>query len=158
MTIHRRHLSGDNRRKRRSLAIGLALTISFVCVAAGHVGTLCAEDSSSPKIYARLVDPREHPDDERRAVRPPDWETFHHCTQLTSLRSFPIQGDRIVGYAEELELCTKTHELGDVISPLYSILFTKNLGELVDEIQRRKLYLFDIWGYVPAWVPAVLAD
>ena len=153
MTIHRRHLSGDNRRKRWSLAIGLALTIFFVCCTTGHVGTLCAEDSSPPKIYTQLLNPREHPDYERRAVRPPDWETFRNRTQLTSLRSFPIQGDRLVSYAEELELYTKTHELGDVIWPVYSMLFTKNLGELADEIQRRKLYLFDIWGYVPSAGP-----
>ena len=112
-----------------------------------------AEDSSPPKIYTQLLNPREHPDYERRAVRPPDWETFRNRTQLTSLRSFPIQGDRIVSYAEELELYTKTHELGDVIWPVYSMLFTKNLGELADEIQRRKLYLFDIWGYVPSAGP-----
>ena len=56
MTIHRRHLSGDNRRKRWSLAIGPALTIFFLCCTAGHVGILCAEDSSPPKIYSQPLE------------------------------------------------------------------------------------------------------
>ena len=44
------------------------------------------KESNPPRIYAHLVDPREHPDYERRAVRPPDWEIFHNRTQMTSMR------------------------------------------------------------------------
>ncbi len=64
-----------------------------------------------------------------------------------------MQDDKIVGYTEEIEKFTRTHELGDVIWPSYPILFAKNLGDLADEIQRRDLYLFDIWGYVPGSGP-----
>ena len=59
----------------------------------------------------------------------------------TTLRDFNVQDDRITGIAEELDKYTRTHELGDVIWPSYPILFTKNLGDLADEIKRRDLYL-----------------
>ncbi|HOW65993.1 MAG TPA: hypothetical protein P5186_14515 [Candidatus Paceibacterota bacterium] len=105
------------------------------------------------RIYSRLPDPSEHPDYERRAVRPPTWGTFKNRTQFTCLRGFDVQADRITGYEEELEKFTRTHELGDVIWPSYPILFAKNLSDLADAIQRRDLYLFDIWGYVPGSGP-----
>ena len=105
------------------------------------------------RVYSRLLEPREHPDYMRRAVRPPSWETFGGRTQFACLRSFEIKDDRIVGYAEEIEKYTCIHELGSVIWPSYPILFASNLGELADEIRRRELYLFDIWGYVPGSGP-----
>ena len=105
------------------------------------------------RVYSHLLDPREHPDYDRRAVKPPTWETFKNRTQFTTLRGFNVQDDRIVGFAEELEKYTRTHELGDVIWPAYPILFAKNVGELADEIKRRDLYLFDVWGYVPGSGP-----
>jgi hypothetical protein len=130
-----------------SLIALLVLRIIGVCE------TLRAEDGGPPRVYSHLIDPREHPDYQRHAVRPPSWETFHNRTQMTGLRGFTIKDGRIVDYAAALEKFTKTYELGDVIWPNYSILFTKNLGELVDEIHRRNLYLFDIWGYVPSCRP-----
>jgi hypothetical protein len=104
-------------------------------------------------VYGRLLDPQEHPDYERRAVKPPGWATFRHRTQFTCLRGFGMKDDQIVGYVEELEKFTRTHALGDVIWPSYPILFAKNLGALADEIKRRDLYLFDVWGYVPGSGP-----
>lgn len=86
-------------------------------------------------------------------MKPPTWETFKNRTQFTTLRGFDVQDDRIVSYAEELEKYTRTFELGDVIWPSYPILFAKNLGDLADEIRRRDLYLFDVWGYVPGSGP-----
>lgn len=105
------------------------------------------------RVYAHRLEPREHPDDDRRSVRPPGWDTFGTGTHFTCLRGFRVENGRIVGFAEELERFTRTHELGDVIWPSYPILFAKNLGELADEIKRRDLYLFDVWGYVPGSGP-----
>jgi hypothetical protein len=105
------------------------------------------------RVYSHLLDPREHPDYDRRAVKPPNWETFKGRTQFSSLRGFNVQDDRITGFAEELEKYTRTYDLGDVIWPSYPILFAKNLSELADEIKRRDLYLFDVWGYVPGSGP-----
>ncbi len=140
---------------RQSRVLGFALTASIVWAMAAPWGALGADEASAPKIYARLVDPREHPDYERRAVRPPDWDTFQNRTHLNSLRLISVAGDRIVHYSEDLEQYTKTYELGDVVSSLYSIAFAKNLGDLVDELQHRKLYLFGVCGYVPGMGPGM---
>ncbi len=106
-----------------------------------------------PRVYSQLLNPREHPDDTRRHVQPPTWDIFSRRTQFTSLRGFEVTDGRIVRYAEEIEKHTRTHDLGDVLWPRYPILFASNLGDLADEINRRKLFLFDIWGYVPGSGP-----
>jgi hypothetical protein len=86
-------------------------------------------------------------------VKPPTWETFKNRTQFTCLRGFGTKDDQLVGFVEEIEKFTRTHELGNVIWPSYSTLFATNLSDLADEIKRRDLYLFDIWGYVPGSGP-----
>ncbi len=105
------------------------------------------------RVYSHLLEPTEHPDYTRRAVRPPTWRTFDGTTQFTCLRYFEIVDGRIVKFGEEIEKYTRTHDLGTVIWPSYPILFSKNLGELADEIKRRNLFLFDVWGYVPGSGP-----
>ena len=156
----------------------VALTVSVTALDAGspcfvNVGIVCvaillglatpaiqaqiaaeAPDTVSVKrVYSHLMDPREHPDYERRAVKPPSWVTFKNRTQFTCLRGFNVTGDLIVDYKAEIEKFTRTHRLGDVIWPAYPILFAKNIGELALEIKNRDLYLFDIWGYVPGSGP-----
>ncbi len=114
---------------------------------------LRAGEPTSRRVYTHLLEPREHPDYDRRAVKPPTWETFKHRTQFTGVRAFGVKDGKLVGYVEEIEKYTRTHELGDVIWPSYDTLFAKDIGDLADEIKRRDLYLFDIWGYVPGSGP-----
>ncbi|MGO8927006.1 MAG: sugar phosphate isomerase/epimerase family protein [Limisphaerales bacterium] len=121
--------------------------------AAQEPGATALNPTNSHRVYSHLLDPREHPDYDRRAVKPPTWETFKNRTQFTCLRGFGMSDDRLVGFVEEMEKFTRTYELGDVIWPSYSTLFAKNLGDLADEIHRRDLYLFDLWGYVPGSGP-----
>jgi hypothetical protein len=131
-------------------------TLASVAVLAGALGTAGTADgdrAAPHRVYSHLLDPREHPDYDRRPVKPPAWDTFGGRTQFTCLRGFNVQDDRIVGYAEEIERFTRTHDLGTVIWPSYPILFAKNLGDLAEEIKRRDLYLFDVWGYVPGSGP-----
>lgn len=133
-----------------------ALVVGLTLLGGGIRAAEPLDPEGSPlvrRVYSHWLEPREHPDYERRAVKPPDWSTFKHRTQFTVLRGFNVENDRIVGYAEEIEKFTRTHELGDVIWPSYPILFAKNLGDLADEIARRDLYLFDVWGYVPGSGP-----
>jgi pimeloyl-ACP methyl ester carboxylesterase len=127
---------------------GARAAVLLVCV---QVSVVCAQ--ASRRVYADLLNPKEHPDYDRRHVKPPSWETFGNRTQFTSLRGFGVEGDRIVNAAQELDKYTRTHDLGDVIWPTYTMLFAKNVGELADEIKRRNLYLFDIWGFVPGSGP-----
>jgi hypothetical protein len=105
------------------------------------------------RVYSHLLDPREHPDYSRHHVQPPDWETFGGHTQFAALRTFKIEDKRIVHYAEEIEKYTREYELGNVLWPMYPILYAENLDDLADEIKRRKLFLFDVWAYVPGSGP-----
>ena len=110
---------------------------------------MAAEPMPPRRVYSRLLEPAEHPDYDRRAVKPPTWTTFKNRTQFTCLRGFRVEDGQAVGFAEDLEKFTRTHELGDVIWPSYQVLFARNLGNVADEIKRRDLYLFDVCGYVP---------
>lgn len=110
-------------------------------------------NTASFRIYSEQLDPREHPDYGRHPVRPPSWETFGDRTRFSGLRGFSVKDDRIVDYNQALNTYTRTYELGDVIWPSYPILFAENLDELAEEIARRELFLFDIWGYVPGSGP-----
>jgi hypothetical protein len=114
--------------------IGVELSVLGITVLCASFGSI----DFQYRVYSHLLDPREHPDYERRHVRPPTWETFGHRTRFTSLRGFGIQDDRIIGYKEE---------------PSYPVIFGKNLDEVADEIKMRNLFLFDIWGYVPGSGP-----
>lgn len=118
---------------------------------------LAAADAAVPappvRVYSRLLEPAENPDYGRRAVKPPSWELFGRQTQFITLRGFNVQDDKITNLQQELDNFTVTHDLGRVVWPSYPILFAKNLDALADEIQKRQLYLFDIWGYVPGSGP-----
>lgn len=109
--------------------------------------------ASFHRVYATLMNPREHPDDGRRHVKPPDWDAVGNRTRFTVLRGFGMENNRIVGYREEIDKYVNMHELGDVLWPAYTILPGENLGEVLDEIKRRDLFLFDLWGYVPGSGP-----
>jgi hypothetical protein len=123
-----------------------------------------AENSKSPgakqvpgaphRLYDHLLVPREHPDYTRRHVQPPGWDTFDGHTHLITLRDFEIENGLIVRYQERIDKYVVRHELGDVLWISYPILEARNLGDLADEIKRRNLFLFDIWGYVPGSGPA----
>ena len=136
------------------------LALGIVAGLHGTAGRAAQEPQAKPlppanthRVYTHLLEPREHPDYDRRAVKPPTWGTFRNRTQFTCLRGFSQSDGRLAGFAEELEKFTRTYELGNVIWPSYETLFAKNLGDLADEIKRRDLYLFDIWGYVPGSGP-----
>lgn len=133
---------------------GVMVMVMMLATSPGE-GASGASEAAEParRVYTHLLDPREHPDYTRRYVQPPSWETFGNRTRFTALRGFSVTDNRITGYTEELDRYTRTHALGDIIWPSYPILFADNLDELVDEIARRDLFLFDIWGYVPGSGP-----
>ena len=51
-----------------------------VCLAALFLSPAYAQQRQPVRVYSTLLNPREHPDDGRRHVRPPSWETFGHRT------------------------------------------------------------------------------
>jgi hypothetical protein len=151
-------LNGNMKSVSRVSVVCLVFTIVLILevrsgLSAQELITTMPTVAPARRVYSHLLDPREHPDYDRRAVQPPTWKTFKNRTQFTCLRGFGQQDDRLVGFAEEIEKFTRTHELGNVIWPSYSTLFATNLSDLADEIKRRDLYLFDVWGYVPGSGP-----
>ena len=84
------------------------------------VGAAAPAGTNTHRVYSHLLAPREHPDYDRRAVKPPTWETFKNRTQFTCLRGFGEKDGPLVGFVEELEQHSRTYELGDVIWPSYS--------------------------------------
>ena len=100
------------------------------------------------RLYPHLLDPTGYPDFSRRPYRVPTWETFQQTTQFTVLRAFTLTDNSLVNFRADLDLYEKFN-LGRVIWPVFQTVLAKNFHELLAEIKRRKLYLFDIWGHTP---------
>ena len=99
--------------------------------------------SQTVNVYPYPMEPRQHPDDARRSVKPPDQATFKNKLQFIALRSLSQN------YMADLDLYTKKDKLGDVVWPSYSVLYEKDAEAMARELKKRGLYLFDIWGFVP---------
>lgn len=117
----------------------------------GFSGYHCLSQTKSVdhkiRMYNYPMNPRQHPDDARRFVKPPDAGTFENQIQFIALRS--LEGD----YKESLDNYTIKYGLGNIIWPSYPLIYQNNLPEIVQELKKRDLYLFDLWGYVPGSGP-----
>ena len=94
--------------------------------------------------FPHLLDPRIHPDADRRCVRVPTWDTFEHTTQFITLRDLTQ-----TAWLEDLARYTEEFKLGRIVWPLINLLHCDHLAQVLEEIRRRGLYLFDLWSYVP---------
>ncbi|MBU4199001.1 MAG: sugar phosphate isomerase/epimerase [Verrucomicrobia bacterium] len=99
--------------------------------------------------YGFLLDPTIYPDYTRRTVKVPTWKTFDNTTQFTTLRCFTQKDGRLVDWEKDLDLYVNELKLGRVIWPVFPTLYAENFKDLVAEIKRRGLFLFDFWGHVP---------
>ncbi len=99
------------------------------------------------RIYNFPMNPRQHPDDLRRLVKPPDATVFGNQTQFMALRG--LDGD----YKKSLDTYTLKYDLGNIIWPAYPLIYQENLTAVVQELKKRNLFLFDLWGYVPGSGP-----
>jgi len=61
------------------------------------------------RVYPYPMDPRLHPDDARRAVKPPDRVTFKNRMQFMALRSMGSN------YQADLDRYTRQDRLGDIV-------------------------------------------
>ena len=100
-------------------------------------------------IYPYLTDPRTYSDFDRRCVKVPSWQTFDDKTQFMTLRLFAEKDRQLLNFKGDLDLYTKQFPLGNVIWPFFRTLYADNFKDFVEEIKKRKLYLFDVWGHVP---------
>ncbi len=122
----------------------LMVVLGFLCYSV--IPRTMAADNRI-RIYNFPMDPRQHPDDSRRSVKPPDAANFGNQIQFTALRD--LEGD----FKKSLDTYTIKYGLGNVIWPSYTMIYRKDLEEVVQELKRRNLYLFDLWGYVPGSGP-----
>ena len=97
-----------------------------------------------PTHFPHLIDPSTYPDYERRQFRVPTWATFENKTQFTTLRGLPK-----LRWREDLKRYTEEFGLGNVIWPSVQLLYSNHVDQVIEEFQRRGLYLFDLSGYVP---------
>ena len=91
-------------------------------------------------VYAHRMDPRHHPDDLRRAVKPPSYESFGRKMRFIAYRGLDKSG---------IERYVEKDGLGDILWPPIAALFASDISNRVAEVKRRGLYLFDPWGFVP---------
>jgi len=110
-----------------------------------------------PRVWVRPVNPEEYPGFAERPVKPVTRQDFDHQFQTTALRGFGTDRGpeapykyRVINIKETLDLWTKDYDFGRVIWPWWTFLFAENWREVIDELAARRLYLFDIWGYVPS--------
>ncbi len=94
--------------------------------------------------YPYLLNPELYPDYTRRPFKAPTWDTFGHRTQFTSLRSLHQST-----WKEDLDRYTEEYKLGRVIWPMTQVLYMPHIDEVIEELRRRDLFLFDLWSYVP---------
>ena len=139
--------NGDRSGRAASGALAALVAALFIilpsAIALGEELGIPPDPQGKLRVYAHLMNPREHPDYSRRHVKPPGWDTFGNRTRFTSLRGFNVQDGKLVDYTDELDKYTRVHELGDIIWPSYPVLFADNLDALLAEIRQRDLFLFD---------------
>ena len=99
-------------------------------------------------VYPYEMTPVEHPDYLRHHVKAPDMSVFDNKVQFIGLRT--LDGKT---YKEMLDLWVDKYKLGNILWPSYPLLFDKKVKDIVAEIKKRNLFLFDIWGYVPGSGP-----
>ena len=107
------------------------------------------------RIYSRPIDVVSYPRYEKRNVRVPSLETFGGRTRFICLRYFAQADGLLTDYERELDAYIDRFALGSIVWPHVFLYKARNLPDLVMELKRRGLYLFDVWGFVPMVDPGV---
>lgn len=96
------------------------------------------------RVYPHYMDARKHPDESRRAVKPPNRAELGDKTHFMALRHLSEKN-----YKAEMDRYINEDGLGDFIWGYYRHFLLPNFKEIVREIKARKLYYFDIVGFIP---------
>lgn len=100
------------------------------------------------KLYPYKMNPTTHPDYLRHHVKAPDASLFDNKIQFIALRD--LSGPN---YKERISQWVDKEKLGNILWVSYPLIYQDNLKEVVSEIKKRNLYLFDLWGYIPGSGP-----
>ena len=96
------------------------------------------------KVYPHYMDPRMHPDEERREVKPPNRAELGDRTHFMALRQLSEKN-----YKAEMDRYVVKDGLGDFVWGYYRHFLLPNFKDVVREIKARNLYYFDIVGFIP---------
>ena len=96
------------------------------------------------KVYPHYMDPRRHPDEARREVKPPSRAELGDKTHFMALR---MLGEK--NYKAEMDKYVNEDKLGDFIWGYYRHFLLPNFKDIVREIKARNLWYFDIVGFIP---------
>src|SRR5574344_992790 len=96
------------------------------------------------KIYPYKMEVTNHPDHFRHYVKAPSDSLFGNKVHFISLRN--LDGS---DFRNRIDQWVNKFKLGDIMWVSYPLIYQKNLKEVVAEIKKRNLYLFDLWGYIP---------
>ena len=107
------------------------------------VAVCCAADAGV-KVYPHYMDPRKHPDEARREVKPPSRAELGNRTHFMALRAL---GEK--NYKEEIGRYVDRDGLGDFVWGYYRHFLLPNFKDIVREVKARNLYYFDIVGFIP---------
>ena len=106
------------------------------------------------KGYFHPVRPEAYPLYSRRHTRAVTREQLGDQIRFVALRGFDTDAaGNLVNISETLDAYTREFPLCDIIWPVYPTLFAPNFAELTAEAEKRGLYMFDFWGYVPGSNP-----
>lgn len=120
------------------------IQLLVICLLAGH--RLHAQ--AIIKLYPYRMEPSRHPDAVRYYTKSPGISLFDNRMQFISLRDLSA-----VNYKETINKWVYKDRLGNILWPAYPLIYQQNLPEVVAEIKKQGLYLFDLWGYVPGSGP-----
>lgn len=122
--------------------------LSLLLLLSAPFGTQQLTAQNQVKLYPYTMDVVQHPDYRRHYVTAPGNSTFGNKVHFISLRN--LTGENV---KQRIDLWVNKLKLGDVLWPAYPMIYDKNLKETVAEIKRQKLFLFDLYGYIPGSGP-----
>lgn len=128
---------------------GLCVTAAILVVATDGIA-----------VYPHLSSPAAHPDRAWWPTPHPDYALFNSSgrrwPRFATLRGFEISPNgSATAYSQLLDEYTGGLDtaMGDVVWPMYPLLWTNNLADVINDVASRDLFVTDIWAYVPGSGP-----
>lgn len=126
----------QNTRKVIGIAVLTFMTVSSATLAASDV---------QRGVYQFRHDISTHPDEARRLIHPPTFESLGERPHFTFTRDL----NRPTPEVKKIIARFKEIGLGDVVNPACDFLKQSNQDEVLKLIKENGFYLYDIWGYCP---------
>ena len=108
-----------------------------------------SEERAVQKGYFMPVEPDQYPDFYRRFAPAVTAAQLGNRTRFIALREIPEDDQgRLKDVEQTVDAYTDEFQLCDVSFPRYTVFQAPNYQTYLDQIQKRGLYLGDIWGFI----------